>query len=160
MNRIDAIIRHPKYISYYNQILELEKERLFCKHDMGHFLDVARISYIFILEDSVNISQEMIYASALLHDIGRHEQYLSGEPHEIASAKLCVDILSDTGFCEQEILDIQEAIINHRNHIINDNKNLSGYLYRGDKASRSCHSCLVKNDCDWDLNKKNMSIIR
>lgn len=41
---------------------------------MEHFLDVARLMYIYNLEDQAGFSKEMIYAAGLLHDIGRYEQ--------------------------------------------------------------------------------------
>lgn len=156
MTIVNEIIRHPKYVDYYKQIVKLEEGREFCHHDMVHFLDVARIAYIKILEDSTNISKEDVYIVALLHDIGRHEQYLTGEPHEKVSAKLCVDILRDVGVTQSKIEEYQLAIINHRNEEIKDNLDLSGYLYRGDKASRPCHSCLQETDCSWSKAKKNM----
>ena len=158
MKIINEIINHPKYMDYYNQILTLEKDRVFCKHDMTHFLDVARIAYIKILEDQADISKEDIYIVSILHDIGRFEQYLNGEAHEKASTRLCVDILRDLNISESKIVDYQTAISNHRNKLIKDNKDLSGYLYRGDKASRPCHSCPQESNCSWDMAKKNMNI--
>lgn len=156
--RLNSITNHPLYKDYYTQITELEKSRMFCKHDMTHFLDVARIGYIMILEDASAVSKEDIYTVALLHDIGRHMQYLEGIPHERASAKLCVSILVDSGYSQSEIEVYQEAILNHRNALMKNDKSLSGYLYRSDKASRPCHICPYEVDCDWPTSKKNMSI--
>jgi len=156
MTIINRIIKHPKYINYYNQIMKLEESRIFCHHDLTHFLDVARIGYIRILEDQVQISKEDIYIVALLHDIGRHEQYLNGEPHEQASARLCVEILKDLDVSNSKIKEYQKAIGNHRNKLIKDQMDLSAYLYRGDKASRPCHSCSQEKNCSWSKSKKNM----
>ena len=156
MSILNQIISHPNYINYYNQIIKLEETREFCHHDMTHFLDVARIAYIKILEDQAPISKEDIYVVALLHDIGRHEQYLRGEPHEKASARLCVDILKDLGISNYKIKEYQLAISNHRNALVKEQKNLSGYLYRGDKTSRPCHSCFHEKECSWSKSKKNM----
>lgn len=158
MQIINDIISHPKYQNYYNQISSLEKSRVFCKHDMTHFLDVARIGYIMILEDGATIPKEDIYIVSVLHDIGRFEQYLHNEPHEKASARLIVDILKDLNITEDKIKNYQLAISNHRNADIKDNLDLSGYLYRGDKASRPCHSCPEEGNCSWSLSKKNMTI--
>lgn len=158
MKIINQIINHPQYKDYYSQIRSYEKHRTFCIHDMIHFLDVARIGYIKILEDQANISKEDIYIVAILHDIGRFLQYENGEPHEEASARLCVSILQDVGVSDDQILEYQKAIINHRNILIKDNTDLSGYLYRGDKASRPCHSCPVDDECNWSASKKNLTI--
>lgn len=155
---LTAIINHPNYIEYYNKIQTFEVDREFCGHNMTHFLDVARIGYIQILEDQSSISKEDIYIVALLHDIGRHEQYANGEPHERASARLCVDILKDVGIDSSTIEKYQTAIISHRNERIKDQEDLAGYLYRADKASRSCHSCIAEKFCDWSNLKKNMQL--
>ena len=53
-----------------------EADRRFCRHSMVHFLDVARIGTIIALEEGLKINREWIYAAALLHDCGKHEQYL------------------------------------------------------------------------------------
>lgn len=52
------------------------------RHGMVHFLDVARIGTIIALEEGLKIDREWIYAAALLHDCGKHEQYEIGIPHE------------------------------------------------------------------------------
>ena len=75
------------------QIRVLEQDRIFCRHDTTHFLDVARIAYIENLENGLGLAKEEIYAAALLHDIGRHLQYTRGIPHEQASAMEAEGIL-------------------------------------------------------------------
>ena len=84
MERVNQILQHTLYQSCRRQIDEKEKDRIFCGHDMGHLLDVARLAWIFNLEANQEISKERIYAAALLHDIGRHIQYENGTPHQIA----------------------------------------------------------------------------
>ena len=71
MNRVDLILEHPKYQEYLDKIKQAEEKRIFCLHNMNHFLDVARIAYIMNLEEELGIAKEIIYATALLHDIGR-----------------------------------------------------------------------------------------
>lgn len=159
--RLNKILLHPLYRKYYQQIEEFEVDRPFCKHDMAHFLDVARISYILALETDPTSAlslKELLYATALLHDIGRHEEYTLGTPHERASASLCLPILTDSGFQEGEIREIQKAIVNHRNPSYQEESNLSGYIYKADKASRPCHSCRHEQMCTWTAAKKNLSL--
>lgn len=98
MERLNRILRHPLWKGALQQIEELESERIFCRHDLDHFLHVARIAYIENLEQSLDLSKEIIYAAALLHDIGRGLQYEKGIPHEEASAALAEGILTDCGF--------------------------------------------------------------
>ena len=87
MERVNQILQHTLYQSCRRQIDEKEKDRIFCGHDMGHLLDVARLAWIFNLEANQEISKERIYAAALLHDIGRHIQYENGTPHQIAGLR-------------------------------------------------------------------------
>ena len=70
MDRVNRIWRHPVYQEHYKKIQELESERIFCRHTPEHFLDVARLMYIYALEEHLELPKELIYASALLHDIG------------------------------------------------------------------------------------------
>ena len=84
MQRIWKIYEHPLFIEGLVKNKEAEKERIFCHHDMNHFLDVARLMYIFSMERGYAFGKEEIYATALLHDIGKWQQYKAGVPHEIA----------------------------------------------------------------------------
>ena len=85
MERVNQILQHAEYLKNIAKIEECESERIFCKHDITHFLDVARIAQILNLKEELHIPEELIYATALLHDIGRHIQYIEGTPHEKAS---------------------------------------------------------------------------
>ncbi len=80
MERIDKILAHPEFQVYMRRIREQERTRVFCLHGIEHSLDVARIGYIKNLEQGLSFRQDVIYAMALLHDIGRCEEYASGNP--------------------------------------------------------------------------------
>lgn len=155
MQRIGQILEQELYQEYLNRNEKAELQRKFCHHDMGHFLDVARIAAILNLEEKYEISKEMIYAAALLHDIGRWKQYEDGSPHEMVSARLAPEILVKSGFNNGEIDMIVTAISQHRNADIRNDKDLSGLLYRADKLSRACFACKAEKDCDWKAEKKN-----
>ena len=75
MTRVNRIRNHPLYRESLHNIEKLEQERIFCGHNAQHLLDTARLAYIENLERNLGISKEMIYAAALLHDIGRGLQY-------------------------------------------------------------------------------------
>ncbi len=158
MERIDAILCNEAYQKYIKKNLAAEEKRIFCRHNMEHFLDVARIGWIMNLEEQIGLNKESIYAAALLHDIGRHIQYEDGTPHEFAGSQLAPEILRACGFDETEAAEILEAIRNHRNAAIADRQDLSGVLYRADKASRACFACTACELCDWSKEKKNLSI--
>lgn len=80
-NIIEAIRRHPLFQEHYKRLAQAEKDRRFCCHQMEHLLDVARIAYIRNLEAGLGFSKKMIYAAAILHDIGKARQYEEGIPH-------------------------------------------------------------------------------
>lgn len=153
--RVNSIIRHPLYIQNYRKIEEAEKDRKFCRHNMAHFLDVARIAMILNLEEEYGISYEIVYAAAMLHDIGRYEQYADGTPHEAASAEIAQLILAECGFDNKETHVIISAVQKHRTPETAPERNLNGLLYRADKMSRSCFACEAEPECDWKQDKKN-----
>jgi uncharacterized protein len=156
MEKANAILQHPFYIECLEKITEYEKDRIFCGHDMTHFLDVARLAYLFSLEEDLGIEKEHIYAAALLHDIGRHVQYRDNTPHQKAGVPIADNILIDCGFQEDERRMILTAIIRHRDSTVQGEKNLAGLIYRADKMSRSCFGCPAESQCNWSPEKKNM----
>lgn len=172
MERINLIIHHPDYVKYLEKIRQHETNRIFCKHDMVHFLDVCRIAeniwlryclraYASENRKNETLSEEMkeyIYAAGLLHDIGRWLEYEKGIRHELASAELAVSILRDCGFNEAEQKDILTAISNHRNASVKNENTLSGWIYQADKRSRSCFVCEAETVCDWSPDKKNLKL--
>ncbi len=158
MKRVDRILKHSLFRSCVEKTREQEKERIFCRHDMEHFLAVARIAQILNLKKKLKLDQACVYAAALLHDIGRFRQGEDGTPHDKASAALAPGILKDCGFDAAETEMIVDAIRNHRNGEIQKEKSLRGILYRADKLSRSCYVCPVEKKCNWKNEKKNSKL--
>ena len=93
MERLNTVLRHPLYQQYYKELREEERDRIFCCHQMEHLLDVARIAYIRNLENTLGYSKELLYTTAILHDIGKALQYKEKIPHEIAGAQIAEKIL-------------------------------------------------------------------
>lgn len=159
MERIDAIVRDPLFQECLEKIRAAEKEREFCKHDMQHFVDVARITYILMLESGSLASfieenglkgprsaKEVIYAAGILHDIGRWRQYETGEDHAPAGAAIAEEILERAGFTPAERRVVVEAIREHREYSTQMTL-LGELLHRADNLSRACHECSVKEKC-------------
>ncbi|MCM1568710.1 MAG: HD domain-containing protein [Roseburia sp.] len=159
MERIDKILKHDLFLECVDKNYKAEADRPFCRHDMGHFLDVARIGCMINQEEQLGLEKEWIYAAALLHDIGRHIQYEDGTPHELASVRIAPKILEDCGFDKKETSDILSAIASHRDKSAAAERNLTGVLYRADKASRPCFACEARKACNWKEDKKNLHII-
>lgn len=159
MDRVHRIQEHSLYQELWKSIQREEQDRIFCRHTMEHFLDVARLMYIYNLENGTNIPKDVIYATALLHDIGRYEQIRSGTPHDIAGAEIAQEIMKDCGFTAEEIQAVRNAILGHRNSAsVNSKERLVEYLYRADKKSRNCFACPVQEACNWPEEKKNLRI--
>ncbi len=158
MQRVNRILFNTSYRRYVRKIEEYEVDREFCKHDMNHFLDVARIAHLMNLESDNPMKKEWIYAAALLHDIGRFVQYEDGTDHAEASADLAMDLLEDAGFTGKEIRIISDAIRYHRDKRVKEDKGLPGILYRADKSSRRCYLCPMEARCDWKKKKKNFTL--
>lgn len=158
MKRVNLIYNHPVFQEKYIALQKAEQNRKFCNHTLEHFIDVARLMYIYAVEHELAISKEMIYATALMHDIGRIEQIEKGIPHEQAGADLCDRILPDCGFSKEETETIKGSILHHRNGIEEGNNPFYEMLYWADKKSRKCYACDMQNECNWDRNRMNLDI--
>ena len=157
MKRVQAVWEHPLYQQNLKDLTRLEADRVFCRHTPEHFLDVARLAYIFALERKLNCSRELIYCTALLHDIGRAEQYITGTPHDEAGVRIAETILSDLDFSSEEKESILSAIEEHRSSG-KETSILSQLIYEADKKSRNCFLCEAEPQCYWSPQKKNMTI--
>jgi len=156
MSRIDKILNHPFFQEFVALNYAREKNRRFCRHDKQHLIDVARICYILVLEGQLEVElipgaarkqvQEVVYAAGLLHDIGRWQQYDTGEDHALVSARLAVGILKDAGFSNLEIELTTRAIARHRSGATGGGV-LGECLRRADDLSRPCRACKVRDEC-------------
>lgn len=145
MQKINSILNDPEFLDYLKKNQEAEADRIYCRHDMAHFLDVSRIAWILSLEENRGIEKEILYAAGLLHDIGRWMEYESGVDHATASGKLAAGILKNCGFSEAEIKEILAAIEGHREK--KHTSPLADILYRADKFSRNCVLCNARITC-------------
>lgn len=159
MERYHQIIAHKEFKKKLEEMEECEKDRVFCCHGFEHCCDMARIMYILALEEQSELEQDILYATALLHDLGRVEQYRHGTPHHLAGKRIAEGILKDTGYCDEEILMVLEAIDKHRSEDGEEEGELAEYLYRADKLSRNCFVCKASNECYWPDDKRNTTVV-
>lgn len=162
MKRVEKILEHPLYQSNRLKIERLEEERIFCRHGMEHSLDVARILYILVLERGIGLPKDIVYATALLHDIGRAVQYEAGTPHHQQGAGIAKGILRDCGYTEAETENIGNAIMFHQSGQAEDGRagqdTLLSLLYRADKLSRNCFDCKAQQECYWKDEQRNRTV--
>ncbi len=160
MYRVDKIFHDPWYIKCIERNALCEKNRRFCRHDLQHMLDVARITYILFLEGTgggkmaaapelecpVPLNKEVIYAAGLLHDIARWHEYETGEDHAAAGARMAGPVLDRAGFDMVEKDLITTAIKEHRTG--GRKASLLGrYLCKADDLSRPCSRCQARREC-------------
>lgn len=187
MTKINVILADEAYRSAMEKIEYFEKERAFCRHGLSHSLDVARIAWIYCLENKLSLDREVVYAAALVHDIGRSAEYETGEDHDRAGVRLCRPILCKAGFSPAEQEVICASIAGHRQsrkdrsmsekagwtnkEAVQTNREaepmnkeavradmLAALLYKADKQSRLCFMCGARSDCYWDETKKNKTL--
>lgn len=145
MERVNRILNDPVFLNYLTKNKEAEVDRIYCHHDIEHFLNVSRIAYILSLEEKLYIDKEIFYAMGLLHDIGRWMEHENGIDHAIASKELAGRILTKHDFSEIEIGEILTAIESHREK--RETSLLADILYRADKCSRNCTRCDARATC-------------
>ena len=129
-----------------------------------HHTDMGKDESIIELNDDIerkfwkkDYMKEILYVTALLHDIGRCSKYEETMSHREAGPIIARPILERTGFSYGEIDDICAAIRNHGT-IPEDEGSLDGILYRADKLSRLCFGCSANSSCDWSEEKKNSTL--
>lgn len=159
MIRVNKLIQDADYGAYLRKIQHCEADRRFCRHDFQHMVDVARITYLLLMEtgdlkllmEQHGIipqakAREIIYAAGVLHDIGRWLEYETNEDHAVAGARLATALLERTGFTAGEALLICQGIKEHR--LTEGTAGMLGsYLARADDLSRPCASCRAQDEC-------------
>ncbi|MDO4540097.1 MAG: HD domain-containing protein [Syntrophomonadaceae bacterium] len=159
MKRIQHLVSDPTYQEYIRRNVEQEKGDSHCDHDMSHHFDVARITYILILEQnelnyfvkeaglsSRLAAKEVIYAAGLLHDVGLWQQYISGECHATVSAQLARKMLPEAGFGAHEIDIICRAVFEHSSPS-REMSFLGERLHRAGNLARNCAVCEHFDNC-------------
>lgn len=157
MKNTNIILNLGFIVEKLNNLRKLEDDRIYCRHNLTHFFDVARICYILCLENNIDIKKDLIYTTAILHDLGREEQILNGISHETASYKIAQRALEFTDYTDKEKDMILDAIYSHRGQKDED-KSFNFMFYKADKLSRDCFNCKVYDSCHWSFQKKNNEV--
>ena len=153
----NRILRSRRYLQLCSELRELERDRIFCGHDMEHFLSVARIAMLLCHEAGIQADPDTIYAAALLHDIGRAEEYRTGVPHDQAGAVIAGEILEEVGAPPEMQADVVRIIAAHRRPG-SEIGPVEEIFYRADKKSRLCFCCKAKDLCNWPDSRRNNEI--
>lgn len=105
----------------------------------------------------MDVDKDMIYATALLHDLGRVLEIKEGINHAIGSVDIAREILEITDFSLEEKNRILSCISYHRTKDASEDE-FFNIFYRADKLSRPCFRCPAYDECNWSYEKKNHEI--
>jgi uncharacterized protein len=158
MERVNLILQNPSYQTWIIAVNQAEMGRDFCRHGVEHALDVARIAYELWLDNGGNpVAKDIVYAAALLHDVGRWQEYQDPTvDHAEASAELAEPLLLEVGYHPQVAAEIVKAIRLHRKGA---SEGLAQVLYQADKLSRPCYLCGSRQKCSWSADKQNKVLL-
>lgn len=162
MNRFEKLQQDPMFVQLLNEIEAAEENRPFCRHGLPHLLDTARIAWIDALENSLPLDKSIVYAAALLHDLGRAPRYAGKGDHDTAALDDCRDMLSRSGYASDEIAAILAAVAAHGDKHTPDSHLplLSALLRRADGASRNCWHCPAADECNWTAQRRNNTTLQ
>lgn len=156
MKYVAALLEDTTFLNTIEEIETLEATRIYCRHGFAHLMDVARLACMNNAQNGNLVEEEQIYLAALLHDIGRAEEYKNEISHAIAGKRLAGEILLRIGYPMEKTQLILTAIEGHREvDLVDGSFELKRFIYDADKKSRTCFLCKAKDSCKWDEDKKN-----
>lgn len=159
MEYVDRLIQNETYLETMGRIHEMEKQRIYCHHGFNHLLDVARIAYIINLEQGFGYEKEFLYLCALLHDIGRAQEYITGISHEEAGVELAKQLLEEIGYPKEQQEAILEKVSDHRHAPLpKEGITKENFFWFADKKARNCFACKAQDTCNWEMEKRTMKI--
>lgn len=158
MKIVERLLNHPEFCTALDTIEHNETTRRFCRHGLEHFLDVARITWMLVLENKRPFKKESVYLAALLHDLGRS---VDNAKHDEESIRLAAHLLPECGADTALTKEILSAIGMHREKravLDLSQATLGELLAYADHKSRPCYRCKAANECYWDDTLKNHTI--
>lgn len=158
MKYVERLLADTDYLEQMKLLEELEKERRFCRHGLSHVLDVARIAWIEVLEQHLPFEKEEIYLVALLHDMGRIQEYQEGIPHHVSGVMQTEIFLDKISYPAEKRSRMMSVVEKHREKDkLNDD--FINIIKQADNSSRNCFYCEVSSECKWSTERKNKTII-
>ena len=156
MQRIRPILQDREFLALLKEIEYLERDRIYCRHGLPHLLDTARIAAILAADRKADCPRDVIYAAALLHDIGRAAQYQQNVPHAQAGAEIAARILQRTEFTQDEQAEILTAIGGHQSDAAENS--LTQLIHEADHRCRMCFACAAQDTCKWTMEERNRTV--
>jgi len=99
-----------------SKIIEFVQNSLSTSSKGAHTFDHTKRVYAISLKigEGLPISTRVLQAAALLHDVGRQREDLTGISHSILSGEMSKPLLLELGYTNAEIEQIVDAIRTHR----------------------------------------------
>ena len=175
MEFVKKLLESVEYKNRLRKLKEMEQDRVYCRHDLDHFLHVARIACLLSVEQGLELDKEQVYLCALLHDLGRVEEYGAGISHAKASGAAAGEILRVLGYDEKKAREICYAISHHSGRVnLREQRGRSGesakkdsdemardrrellarIIALADQLSRNCFACEARESCKWKDEEK------
>lgn len=156
MKYVTALLEDTTFLNTIEEIEKLEATRIYCHHGFAHLMDVARLASMNNAMKGNVCEEEQVYLAALLHDIGRAQEYKNEISHAIAGKRLAGEILLRMGYPMEKMQLILAAIEGHQEAgQAYEKLELARFIYEADKKSRACFLCKAKDSCKWGEDKKN-----
>ena len=160
--QIDRLLQHPMYRARLELLQELERKRDFCGHNLEHFMKVGRIAEYVVAKNELLFAEEVVWGAALLHDMGRVEQYRQGISHEKASVAFAREILFSLDWNVSDIDMVCEAIGSHSHRQCAADRwrkmpelvSLTEVISFANQFSRTCYKCHMADACKWTEEEK------
>ncbi|MDR0398016.1 MAG: hypothetical protein LBH36_02430 [Candidatus Nomurabacteria bacterium] len=101
---------------------------IYNKNEEGHGIDhvnyVLRRAFKFNVENDLWLSDDMLYAAVVFHDVGHH---IDPKNHEVVSAEMFIaDKFMNEFFSPADLLVVRQAIEDHRSSADSDPRNIYG----------------------------------
>ena len=164
---VDEIISDSRYLHELDIIKEIEKDRIFCKHDYNHCKEVSEILTILSKRRGLDNFEELSVLMSYFHDIGRAFRY--DDSHDKCSSDFVRLLLEEYEYQEEDVELICYAINNHSgrmsenkiydyidNNLVEDSigDTWAMLLRIADQLSRNCYSCKAREMCKWHEGEK------
>ena len=168
MKYTEKLLQNPGFRKIQAEIRQWEITRIYCHHELAHSMDVARMAWIYFLEDcqkehlflepmQLEEKKDFIYVCALLHDIGRAKQYETGVHHSVGGQALAECLLLAIGAPETWKDPVLHIVAGHHacGRTDESERQIAGYIDRADHDCRPCFLCEGRDTCKWGQKEQN-----
>ena len=108
MKYTDRVLKHPLFVNYTERIRELEKDRIYCGHQLEHSMDVARLAWIYYMEDMLSDTDQVGHFFAI-DQVYASKEDSEGEELDVVWQKKC-EMLKDLFYTCALLHDIGRAV--------------------------------------------------